>query len=368
MNHKLLPKFILKGISKLYGFGVIIRNRLFDWGVLKQQEFDIPIVVVGNIAVGGTGKTPHTEYIINELKKLYNIGIISRGYKRKTKGFVLASPSSTPSEIGDEPFQIYSKFCKKIPVAVCENRCFGINELLKINKDINLIILDDAFQHRYVKPSVAILLTEFNRPLFYDNLLPYGNLREHISALNRADMVVVTKCPDQIKPMEFRIFKNNLKTFPYQHLSFSKYTYGELTPLFPEVVSHTPYLDWLNNDDIIFAVSGIGNPKPFIKQLKTYSAKVKISVFPDHHNFNQKDLETILKRFKTLDANNKYIVTTEKDAVRLINNPKFPTELKPFIFYIPIQVEFLDNGDNSSFTESLIKCIESHKNKQESQC
>ena len=358
MNRKLLPKYLLMALSKLYGLGMTFRNRLFEWGILKQQEFDVPIVVVGNLAVGGTGKTPHTEYIINELKHRYNIGVISRGYKRNTKGFVLATNHSTPNDIGDEPYQIFHKFGGIIPVAVCENRCHGINELLRLDKSINLIILDDAFQHRYVKPTVAILLTEFSRPLFYDNLLPYGNLREPIEGLNRADMVVVTKCPEIIKPMESRIFINKLKTFPYQHISFSRYTYGQLVPLFPDKCHTIPFLDWLDNNDIILAVSGIGNPRPFVKQLKKYDFKVKISVFPDHHNFARKDIDIILKRFNSLDANNKYIVTTEKDAVRFVNNPYFPHELMPYIYYLPIAVEFEQNNNDKPFIDTLIQCIE----------
>lgn len=363
MNRKLLPKYLLILLSKLYEIGVRLRNHLFEWGVLKQQEFDIPIVVVGNLAVGGTGKTPHTEFIINELKNKYNIGVISRGYKRNTKGFILATSRSTPNDIGDEPYQIFHKFNGLIPVAVCENRCYGITKLQQLEKNINLIILDDAFQHRYVKPTVAILLTEFSRPLFYDSLLPYGNLREPIEALNRADMVVVTKCPDVIKPMESRIFINKLKTFPYQHISFSRYTYGQLIPLFPDKCNTIPFLDWLDNEDIILAVSGIGNPRPFIKQLKQFNFKVKITSFPDHHNFSRKDIDIILKRFNSLDANKKYIITTEKDAVRLANNPYFPYELMPYIYYLPIAVEFEYNDKEQSFSEKLIQCIENHKNK-----
>ena len=361
MNHTKLPKYVLWPISKLYEFGVTCRNRLFDWGILKQEEFNVPIVVIGNIAVGGTGKTPHTEYIIKELQSRYNIAILSRGYKRKTNGFVIATKDSTPNQIGDEPYQMYSKFNGSIPVAVCENRRVGIAKLLDINKDINLILLDDAFQHRYVKPSVAILLTEYSRPLFEDEMLPLGNLREPIVALNRADMVVVTKCPENIKPMETRIFNNKLKAFPYQHLSFSKFNYGQLVPLFPHEVSSIPYLDWLNNDDVILAVCGIGNPQPFIKKVRSYSARVKISTYPDHYEFNDSDLEFIRKRFLSIEAKNKYIITTEKDAVRLINNPNLPKEIKPHIFYLPVEVEFLNTGSDSNFINTLIELINKHQ-------
>lgn len=358
MTHSPLLKYILLPISKLYGFVMAVRNCFFEWGILKQQEFDIPIIVVGNIAVGGTGKTPHTEYLIDELRWEYNIGIVSRGYKRKTTGFILASKKSTPSDIGDEPFQIYNKFDGQIPVAVCENRCNGISELLKINSDINLIILDDAFQHRYIKPTVSILLTEFNRPLFYDKLLPYGNLRESIEGINRADFIIVTKCPEEIKPMESRIFYNNLKAFPYQHLSFSRYVYGQLVPLFTDKTTNSPFLDWMDEDDIILAISGIGNPLPFIKYLRSFYAKVKTAIYPDHHDFNRKDLEYILYRFKSLEANRKYIITTEKDAVKFANNPYFPAELKAYIYYIPITVEFSNEGDKPPFISALIKSIE----------
>lgn len=366
MNHKQIPKYISWPLSKLYECGVNLRNRLFDWKILKQYEFDVPIVVVGNIAVGGTGKTPHIEHLIIELQNYYNIGVVSRGYRRKTSGFVLATTSSTPQEIGDEPYQIFNKFNGNIPVAVCEKRKVGISKLMQLNDEINLILLDDAFQHRYVKPSVSILLTEFHRPLFDDHMMPYGNLREPIEALNRTDMVVVTKCPEQIKPMESRIFNNKLKTFPYQHLSFSKYKYGQPIPLFANQATIIPFLDWLSDDDIIFAICGIGNPQPFIKELKTYNAKIKITTYPDHHDYSQNDINFITKRFLSFEANNKYIITTEKDAVKFINNQNFPKELMPYIFYLPIDVEFLNIGEGPDFISSLKALIEKDINNKQS--
>lgn len=352
----LIQKIILLPISKLYGLVIGCRNLMFDWGILKQREFNIPVVVVGNISAGGTGKTPHTEYIINALRHSYHIGVLSRGYKRKTKGFVLATKRSTPLDIGDEPYQMYHKYIGQIVVAVCEDRCKGIDNLLEIDPEINLIILDDAFQHRYVKPKVSIVLTEFNMPIFNDYLLPYGRLRESAKALNRADIVIVSKCPDMIKPIENRIFKNNLNLSAYQKLFFSKYVYGNLIPLFPDNVKVTPRLDWLDQNDTIMALSGIGNPRPFVKHLKRYKAKVKISLFPDHHYFSRKDVDAIKRKFESLQGNKRYIITTEKDAVRLINNPYFPHELKSKIFYLPISVSF-DNHDESSFDETIRKLI-----------
>ena len=348
-RNKVISNLILLPLSKLYGFAVGIRNLMFRWHILKQREFPVPIVVVGNISAGGTGKTPHTEYIINLLHRKYHIGMLSRGYKRKTKGFVLATRRSTPLDIGDEPYQIYQKFGNDVTVAVCEDRCRGIDEMLRLDPRINLIVLDDAFQHRYVKPKVSVVLTEFNNPVFYDRLLPLGRLREPQSAIYRADMVVVTKCPQQLKAIEYRIFKKNLCLFPYQKLFFSRFYYSGLRPLFPDMATDVPHLSWLRPEDTILVLSGIANPKPLVRYLKGFEAAVKVKVFPDHHDFSRKDLESIVNRFNDIDGKRKIIVTTEKDAVRLVNNPYFPHELKKYIFFQPVEVEFdpmnVDNFD-----------------------
>ena len=316
----------------------------------------MPVVVVGNISAGGTGKTPHTEYVIDLLRYKYHIGMLSRGYKRKTKGFVLATSRSTPLDIGDEPYQIYQKYGRDITVAVCEDRCTGIEELLRLDPRINLIVLDDAFQHRYVKPTVSIVLTEFNNPVFFDKLLPLGRLREPAKAIYRADMVVVTKCPAQLKAIEYRIFKNNLKLFPFQKLFFSRFNYASLRPLFPDIRKDAPHMSWLGPDDAVLVLSGIANPRPLVRYLKGFKANVKVKVFPDHHNFNRKDLDAIAKRFNELEGKQKIIVTTEKDAVRLINNPYFPHQLKPHIFYQPIDVTF-DPMNVDSFDLELQKML-----------
>ncbi|MBD5258024.1 MAG: tetraacyldisaccharide 4'-kinase [Barnesiella sp.] len=354
--NKIVSNCILLPLSKLYGMGMGIRNIMFKWHILKQRKFDVPVIVVGNIAVGGTGKTPHTEYIINLLKHNYHIGMISRGYKRKTKGFVLATSRTTPADLGDEPYQIYQKFGREISVAVCENRCEGIEELLRIDPDINLIVLDDAFQHRYVKPTVSIVLTEFNRPIFMDKLLPLGRLRESQKAIYRADFVVVTKCPERIKPLEYRILDNNLELYPYQKLFFSRYNYPALKPVFPEEAVSVPTLQWLDHNDAVLVVTGIANPRPLVKMIKRSHAAVRIKVFPDHHNFSRKDIHEIARRFEELEGDSKFILTTEKDAVRLANNPYFPKQLKSKIFYQPIVVEF-DNLRPENFDYELKKII-----------
>lgn len=347
---------LLYPISKLYGIGMVVRNKMFDYGVLKQQEFDIPIVVVGNLAMGGTGKTPHVEYIVESLLGKYNIGVLSRGYRRATKGFVLASPQSRPEDIGDESYQIYRKFGPDITVAVCEKRSKGIRQMREINPDLNMIILDDAFQHRYVKPSVSVILTEYNRPIFNDKILPYGRLRESARALNRADIVVVTKCPIDMKPMHYRLFEENLKLFPFQKLYFSRYNYGHLVPIFPEETADIPALDCQKADTAILVITGVANPKPFVRFLRRHKAKVKLKRFTDHHNFTASDMDDITRLFDELSSDNKFIVTTEKDAVRILNNPYFPHRLKRSIFYVPIKVEFIDRGE-TEFTAGIEKTI-----------
>lgn len=347
---------LLYPISRIYGMGVAVRNKMFEYGMLKQQEFDIPLVVVGNLAMGGTGKTPHVEYIVESLLGKYNIGVLSRGYKRATSGFVLATPQSRPEDIGDESYQIYRKFGPDITVAVCEKRTEGIRMMREINPDLNMIILDDAFQHRYVKPSVSIILTEYNRPIFNDKLLPYGRLREPARALNRADIVVVTKCPLDMKPMQYRIFEENLKLFPYQKLYFSRYNYGHLVPVFPDEAHDIPSLGNLDTNTSILVVTGVANPKPFVRFLRRHKAKVKLKRFTDHHNFTSSDMDEISRLYDEMPGNEKYIFTTEKDAVRILNNPYFPHRLKKYIFYIPIKVEFIDRGE-SEFTSGLEKTI-----------
>lgn len=219
-------KIILWPLSVLYGIGVSIRNRLFNLGILKTQEFDIPIICVGNITVGGTGKTPHTESLINELKNDYRVACLSRGYKRKTSGFVLATANSTANDIGDEPMQIKAKF-PEITVAVDANRVRGIKKLMQLPEKPEVIILDDGFQHRYVKADINIMLIDYNRPIYEDHLLPLGRLRESIHAKDRANYIIVTKCPQNISPIEKRIILKHLNLKAYQQLLFSSMKYGE---------------------------------------------------------------------------------------------------------------------------------------------
>lgn len=349
-------KIFLLPMSKVYGMVTSTRNRLFEWKVLKEHEFEVPIISVGNIAVGGTGKTPHTEYLVAALKDRYNIAVLSRGYKRSTSGFVQATPHSTPRDIGDEAYQVYHKFSRKIVVAVCEDRVKGIERILATNPSVNLIILDDAFQHRYVKPTVSILLTEYQHPYYEDDLLPYGRLRESPKGMSRADIIIATKCPDGIKPMDFRIFEKNIGRIPAQSLFYSRYSYDLLRPIFRDSCIRPAELDKLGEDDGILALCGIGNPRPFVRYLKSFGPRVKVNVFGDHHDYTRKDLNMIHSRFNEMKGKRKIIVTTEKDAVRLLNNPYFPAELKPHIYFLPVYVDFF-RFENETLVDTVLKLL-----------
>lgn len=345
----------------MYGFVTSVRNWMFDKNILKHESFEVPVVCVGNLTVGGTGKTPHVEYIVSLLSGEYNMAVLSRGYKRKTKGFVLANSKSTPNLIGDEPMQIYQKFGARIKVAVCENRRKGIHELLRLFPEINLIVLDDAFQHRYVKPKVAILLTDYNRPIYEDHLLPWGRLRENFHQINRADMVIATKVPDTVKQIDMRVVFKQLELMPYQKLFFSRYIYGGLMPVFPDDNPYRVSLDDLTERDTVLLVTGIAHPRYFVRHFKKYPFKKKVMHFPDHHDFTRYDLDSILEKFESLPGERKIIVTTEKDTVRFQHNPYFPRDIMPYIFYLPIMVKVLDDTieDTSyDFVDTLRKAIE----------
>lgn len=337
---KWFSRLVLLPLSKLYGLGAYVRNKCFDWHILKEHSFDIPVICVGNLSAGGTGKTPHVEFLVGALSQKYRLAVLSRGYRRSTKGFIMAGRTSTPRDIGDEAYQMYQKFGKSSKIAVCENRVAGIQELLRLRPDLEMIILDDAFQHRYVKPFFSIVIAEYNRPIYKDRLLPYGRLRESHRGLNRADALIVSKCPQNMSAWDFREMSNNYQLFPYQHLYYSRFAYRPLEPVFPDVATEVPYLDWLDSADTILAVAGIGNPRPFVRHIKSHRAKVKVDIYPDHHNYSRKDIEHLLERFNSMKGKKKILVTTEKDAVRLANNPYFPYEMKASTYYLPVEVEF----------------------------
>lgn len=344
---------LLTPLSWIYGGVTAVRNWLFDQKFLKEEEYDVPIVGVGNLTVGGTGKTPHVEYIVSNLSPEYKIAVLSRGYKRKTHGFVLGNSKSTPDIVGDEPYQILRKYGQRVYVAVCESRRKGISELMRLFPDLDLIVLDDSFQHRWVKPKVSVLLMDYHRPVYEDKLLPLGRLRESPLQINRADMVVVTKCPEDIMPIDFRIMKKDLDLLPYQKLFFSRYEYSSLQPVFPEDSPYHASLSQLTANDAVLLLTGIAHPRYLVRYFKPYPFNVKVDHYPDHHNFTRKDIEEIAMKFKNLQGSRKIIVTTEKDAVRLMHNPYYPQALKPFTFYLPVTVKMIDALDDADFIPQL---------------
>lgn len=348
-------KWLLAIFVPIYGFVVWLRNKLFDWGAFKQKEFDIPVISVGNITVGGTGKTPLIEFLINSLAGDYRIAVLSRGYKRKSKGFVIASNNSTAADIGDEPYQIFKKF-PHVTVAVDSNRCRGIEMLMAIEPKIDVVLLDDAFQHRYVMPLISVLLTDYNRLFFDDSLLPLGRLREFPSARYRANIIIVTKCPDDLKPIDKRILIKKMNLYPYQRLFFSTLGYDDMIK-FPDSGKGAPdkLSAWnLGINPRILAVSGIANPKHFDSYLRSICKNTSTLHFGDHHDFDKQDIKTIENKFLQMKAKSpgaSYIVVTEKDAARLAGM-KLPKSIRNDIYVLPVKTVFTESD-----SEALSKYI-----------
>lgn len=338
--------------------GVNFRNSLFNLNILRGREFEVPVISIGNITVGGTGKTPHTEYLIQLLSSKFNIAVLSRGYKRKTKGFMIVETGSTSKQVGDEPLQIKRKF-PSVMVAVDEKRVRGIEKILEISeKQPDVIILDDGFQHRYVTPSINILLIDFSRMITEDRMLPLGSLREPASNRDRANIIIVTKCPREIKPIDERIITKDLHIWPYQDLFFSRLKYGELTPLFPErVEEQKPCLD---GDSGILLLTGIANAQPLKDRLlKTTKSVVSIE-FPDHHSFTPKDMDKVAGQFEAMAAVKKIILTTEKDTFRILELENLPDVIAANLYYIPIEIKFINQMDNE-FDKKMMKYVGENK-------
>jgi tetraacyldisaccharide 4'-kinase len=315
------------------------RNFLFDINVFKSKSFNTPIISVGNITVGGTGKTPHTEYLINSLKDEFYIACLSRGYKRSTKGYILSDENSTAEKIGDEPAQIRSKFTN-IELAVDEKRVRGIEKLTHQFPQLDCIVLDDAYQHRWVKPGISILLVDYNRMITKDKILPYGNLRESWKNKDRANMIIISKCPDNIPPIERRLISKELEIMPYQKLFFTKMSYGELQPI---KINNSRIEDrefWKKGDYEIVLVTGIANNKSIVEYVSRYARKLHVFDYGDHHNFTKAEISEISNKFNTIDNPKKIIITTEKDETRLLNLIS-DEEVKKSTYSLPIEVEFL---------------------------
>ncbi len=348
-------------LSFLYGMGVNLRNQLFDWNILPSKNFDVPVICIGNITVGGTGKTPHTEYLIELLQKEFQVAVLSRGYKRKSKGFVLATPDTSMSAIGDEPYQMKQKY-PNVHVAVDADRRNGIEQLCtsRISPEAEVILLDDAYQHRYVKPGINILLVDYHRMINEDVLLPAGCLREPQRGKSRANIVIITKCPHNMKPMDYRILSKQMELYPYQKLFFSTLAYGELTPLGHDAEEvPTRQLSSLEKDEKVLLLTGIASPKQLLQDLEQYTPNIEAITFSDHHAFTAKDMSDIKRRFEQMGGGKKLIITTEKDATRLINHPHLDETLKKSIYTLPIKIKFLQD-QQETFNKNIIEYVKAN--------
>lgn len=344
-------KILLAPISWLYAIVLHIRHKLFDWGILKSKSFSVPTICVGNLALGGTGKTPHTEYLIRLLQDKFKVAVLSRGYGRKTKGYVLAKQDTGYEEIGDEPMQYHSKF-NDIYVAVDENRCEGVDNLMASAPDTDVILLDDAYQHRKIKPGLNILLTEYYNIYKKDMLLPTGRLRDVKSAAKRADILLVTKSPRVLLPYDKRDMINILEAKPYQKVFFTYIDFQDLTP-----ITGTARATNLQDIKSVYLFCGIANSYPLEDHLKRKYNTLITNYYYDHHCFTDEDINTIIDGFNNVIGKNKIIVTTEKDLMRLTKASYMNKFEDVPLFTIPIEVRFNDKNEGEIFNNLIIDYV-----------
>jgi tetraacyldisaccharide 4'-kinase len=351
---KLLLKIVLLPFSVLYGFITFFRNKLYDWGVFHSESFDIPVISVGNLSAGGTGKSPAIEYLIRLLQNNnLNLATLSRGYGRKTKGFIMADHTATAATIGDEPLQFFQKF-NNLTVAVCEDRVKGIKLLLNKQPTPGVILLDDAFQHRSVKPGLNMLLTDFNHLYARDCVLPSGRLREFRAGAKRADIIIVTKSPEDISEAQRNQIVTSLKPTSNQCVLFSFIRYNNLVPFFEN--TSQPTITSPGEFEVVL-FTGIANPAPLIAHLKENSKQLHTLHFSDHHPYSQKDIQHISQKFCNIVSEKKVIVTTEKDFSRLAHK-NIVKELSGFpVFYIPVEMDFSET-DKKTFDQKIINYVE----------
>ena len=347
-------RFILLPIAWIYAFVVWIRHRMFDAGKLRSRKFATPTICVGNITVGGTGKTPFVEYLIRLLLPKHKLAVVSRGYKRKSKGMQVSGDNSTAEILGDEPYQIFKKYPKTLVVAD-SNRCRAIDYIEENHKSVGAIILDDAFQHRYVDAGLNILLIDYNRPIKNDCMLPAGNLRDIKSAQKRANIIVVTKCPNNLKPIDFRNLTKEIKPLPYQSLFFATQEYD--TPyhcLTGEKVE-------LSKEQSLVLFTGIAKPEHLEEYLRAHVKELRTLRFADHHNYTKGDNDKIRGEYLKFASHERWIITTEKDAAKL---SAFSDKIKERLIIIPVKVKILNEGE-SVLSKKITDYVE--KNRRNSQ-
>lgn len=314
---------------------ITLRHWMFDCKLIKSQNFKTPIICVGNITVGGTGKTPTAEMIVGYMKQYYKVAVLSRGYGRRTKGYLEVKTTSSYRDVGDEPLQIKLKYPDAL-VVVCEKRTEAIHRIEVEHPEINLIVMDDGFQHRYVEPRINVVIVDSTRPYYEDDYLPAGTLRDKPESLDRAHYFIVTKCPVDMSPLDQRVWRMNLHKIAYQRVYFTR-----VIPTPP--VAQFPTQNVLNEGDEVIVMSGIGNPKAFISDVKRNYNVVGTITFPDHHVYSVSDIERIVAK---LEKHPKaMLLTTEKDTVKLRRSRRVPDIMRERLFYQPVQVEFLEGSD-----------------------
>jgi len=342
-------RYLLLPFSLIYRLIVFVRNRLFDNDLLPLVEFPLPIISVGNITMGGTGKTPHVLFLAEIFSRQMLTAVLSRGYKRKTRDFIKVGVKSSVSETGDELLMIKRKL-PDLLVAADRNRVKGIRRILNRRTPPGIIILDDAFQHRYVKPGLSILLVDFNRPVFRDTLFPAGNLREPLKNIKRADIIIVSKCPQKLSSADRASFISRLKIESRQEVYFTTYIYGDPLPVFPRKKHRKKHLNYpalKKSMAKILLVTGIANPSPLRTFLGESLLVYDEIIFSDHHVFTYNDIKKISRKQEGAGLVENYIFVTEKDAVRLREMDIDNKELKKKFYYIPIQVRFLAKGEKA---------------------
>jgi len=342
-----LARLLLLPFALLYGLGAVIHERFYRWGILKAISFDIPVISVGNLVIGGAGKSPHIEYLLRLLKDNVEVGVLSRGYRRKTVGFQVVKTESNSEAAGDEPLQFKRKF-PDVFVAVSENRALGIPRMLQKHGGIEVVLLDDAFQHRAVKPGLNILLTEHDKPFTRDRLLPDGRLREWPSAYERADIIVVTKCPENPGEVQRDMLIREIQPLPHQQVFFSYLSYQQ-----PWYLLDSRYVTALEDDWEVLLICAIANSDPLTRYLKSRVKFIKILEYEDHHYFTNSDISNLKMTFDNMATDKKIILTTEKDAMRLELFRDFFRETRLPIFVLPVEVRFHKESQDPGFDDAI---------------
>lgn len=331
-----------------YNIALRIRHFMFDAKIIKREKFDIPVVCIGNITVGGTGKTPMIEFLIPRLGAKYTVAVLSRGYGRRTKGYIEVRTDSSFLDVGDEPKQIKRKFPDTV-VVVCEDRREGIRRIREEHPGVGMILMDDGFQHKRVEPALNIVLVDYTRPIYEDHLLPWGRLRDLRSQMPRAGIVVVTRTPKGLSPIERRIAEKSLKLYPYQGLFFTGTEQEKLKPQFPD----SPRLRTPKKEAVLLA--GIGNPEPLVAALAEKFVIREKFLFPDHHIYKVRELNEIAGKIAEL-SDDTVIITTEKDAVKLTNRRKVPQAIQERLYVSPVRTTFPE-GNEKAFIQRILSDI-----------